>query len=230
MPSFYAQWYYYVIVLKGKTANSLRLEAVPTLRCWRVKGGGRAARLHAAVPAAIVELVPSGRPTEVHECKQQDCKVVKRELLDAKWEHFDLERRNWRIPVSKSGKARNVALSSAALEVLNEVLRWEGCPYVVPNPKTRLPFVSIHEQWMTTCRRAGLKDVRMHDLRHTFASNLVNAGQSLFVVSRALGHSTTRMSERYAHLSNETLLAAADAAANAMGTSWSTAKKATLAG
>lgn len=76
MLSFYAQWYYYVIALKGKTANSLRLEAVPTLRCWRVKGGGRAARLRAAVPAAIVELVPSGRPTEVHECKQQDCKVV----------------------------------------------------------------------------------------------------------------------------------------------------------
>jgi len=57
----------------------------------------------------------------------------------------------------------------------------------------------------------------MHDLRHSMASNMVNSGQSLFLVSKVLGHTTLRMTERYAHLSQETLLAAVDAAANATG-------------
>jgi len=147
----------------------------------------------------------------------------KRELLDAKWEHFDLERRSWRIPLSKSGKARYVPLSTAAIEILSQLRRWEGCPYVLPNPHTRRPFSGMHFSWDKARKKAGLPDVRMHDLRHTFASNLVNAGHSLYVVSKALGHTTTQMSERYAHLSNDTLLAAADAAAKAMGSTWTEA-------
>ncbi len=70
-----------------------------------------------------------------------------------------------------------------------------------------------------------LKDVRIHDLRHTFASNLVNAGHSLFVVSRALGHANIVQTARYSHLADDTLLAAADAAANAMGNTWDDLKK-----
>lgn len=150
----------------------------------------------------------------------------KSELLNAKWEHFDLERRTWKIPLSKSGKTRHVPLSSAALATLAQVPRWKGCPYVIPNPKTRLPFVAIHEPWDTARKRAGLQGVRIHDLRHTFASAMVGAGHSVFVLSRALGHSSTRMSERYAHLADDTLLAAADAAANAMSTSWTESEKA----
>lgn len=149
----------------------------------------------------------------------------KRELLDAKFEDFNLEGRTWRIPISKSGKARHVSLSSSAVAVLAQVPRWDDCPYVVPNPKTRMPFTGVYVSWDTARKRAGLADLRMHDLRHTFASNLVNAGHSIFVVSKALGHSTTQMSERYAHLSHETLLAAADSAANAMGPSWTEAKQ-----
>jgi integrase len=149
----------------------------------------------------------------------------KRELLDSKWEHFDLERRSWRIPISKSGKSRHVPLSTAAVAVLAQLPRWDGCPYVVPNPKSRQPFTGIHVSWDTARTRAGLPDVRMHDLRHTFASNLVNAGHSLFVVSKALGHTNTLMTQRYSHLSDETLFAAADAAANAMGASWTEVKQ-----
>lgn len=149
----------------------------------------------------------------------------KRELLDAKWEQFDLERRSWRIPISKSGKSRHVPLSTAAVAVLAQLPRWSDCPFVVPNPKSRLPFTGLHVSWDTARKRAGLPEVRMHDLRHTFASNLVNAGHSLFVVSKALGHTNTLMTQRYSHLSDETLFAAADAAANAMGPSWTEAKQ-----
>jgi len=149
----------------------------------------------------------------------------KHEILDAKWEDVDFERRMWRIPFSKAGKREHVVLSLSAVAVLEQLPRWKGCPYVLPNPRTLKPFTDVHESFQTACRRAGIKGCRIHDLRHTFASNLVNAGQSLFVVSKALRHSTTQMSERYAHIADDTLFSAADAAANAMGSAWAEAKK-----
>jgi len=145
----------------------------------------------------------------------------KRELLDSTWDQFDLERRSWRIPMSKSGKARHVPLSAAALSLLTQVPRWQGCPYVVPNPKTRQPFVSIFCSWNTVRQKAGLPEVRLHDLRHSMASNLVNSGRSILEVAKILGHSQLKTSQRYSHLSNDTLLAAVDAAATATGMNWS---------
>ena len=144
----------------------------------------------------------------------------KRELLDAKWEDFQLHQRSWRIPMTKSGKARYVPLSKAALDVLAQVPRFPGCPYVVPNPDTLKPFVSIYHSWNYARRQAGLTDVRLHDLRHSMASNLVNSGKSLYVVAKVLGHAQERTARRYAHLSNETLLDAVDGAAAVMGADW----------
>jgi integrase len=147
----------------------------------------------------------------------------KRELLEAQWEHFDLERRSWRIPMSKSGKARYVPLSATVLEVLAQLPRWPGCPYLVPNPKTREPYVSVFSSWNTARKHAGLPEVRMHDLRHSMASNMVNSGRSIYEVAKVLGHTQLKTSQRYSHLSQETLIAAVDAAANATGTNWSSA-------
>ena len=76
--------------------------------------------------------------------------------------------------------------------------------YLFPNPKTGLPFVSVYYSWNTLRRSAGLGHVRMHDLRHTFASLLVNGGASLFMVQKALGHSSPTMTQRYAHLADHT--------------------------
>ena len=140
----------------------------------------------------------------------------KRELLDAKWVDFDLERRNWHIPMSKNGKARNIPISSQALELLQKLPTWEGCPFVVPNPETKKPFGNLYCSWNTARIRAGLPEVRMHDLRHSFASNLVNAGQSIYVVSKLLGHSQIKTTARYSHLSDATLMSAVDAAAMAI--------------
>lgn len=148
----------------------------------------------------------------------------KRELLDAKWEHFDLDRRTWKIPLSKAGRTETVFLSEASISVLKKLPRWDKCPYVLPNPHTLKPFTGIHYAWDTARKRAGLDDVRLHDLRHSFASNLVNSGQSIYVVSKALRHSSTRMSERYAHAADDTLFAAVEVAANAMSKSWTEAK------
>lgn len=140
----------------------------------------------------------------------------KRELLDAKWVDMDLERRNWYIPMSKTGKARNIPISTKAVEMLRQLPRWDGCPYVVPNPDTKKPYGNLFCCWDTARKRAGLPDVRMHDLRHSFASNLVNSGQSIYVVSKLLGHTQVKTTARYSHLSDATLLSAVDAAAMAM--------------
>jgi integrase len=135
------------------------------------------------------------------------------ELLHAKWEHVDVARRKWLIPMSKTGKARYVPLATAAVEVIEALPRIEGSPYLIPNPATGEPFVSIKHAWQTARRRAGLSDVRIHDLRHSAASAMVNAGVDLFAVGKVLGHASFASSQRYAHVANETLVRAVEAAA-----------------
>lgn len=144
----------------------------------------------------------------------------KRELLDARWENFDLDQRRWRIPLSKSGRARFVPLSQAALDVLAQVPRWDDCSFVVPNPQTKLPYKDVFYVWNKARIEAGVPDVRLHDLRHTFASNVISNGQSLYVVGQILGHARVTTSQRYSHLSQESLLLAADVGAAATGIDW----------
>mgnify|MGYP003391771654 CR=1 FL=1 len=105
------------------------------------------------------------------------------------------------------------------MQVLAQLPRWEGCPYVVPNPKTRKPYVSFFIAWDSARKKAGLPDVRIHDLRHSFASFLINGGQSIYTVMKLLGHTQLKTTQRYSHLSPQTLLDATDAAANAAGLS-----------
>lgn len=136
----------------------------------------------------------------------------KREVLDARWEDLDLDRRQWRIPITKAGRPRYVPLSNGVLHLLANVPHTDGNPWVFSNPKTDKPYVSIFNSWNAARIAAGLADVRIHDLRHSFASFLVNAGRSLYEVQRILGHTQIKTTQRYAHLSQDTLLDAADAA------------------
>ncbi len=99
----------------------------------------------------------------------------------------------------------------------------QNCPWVFPNPDTGKPFVSIFYAWNTARKRAGLPDVRIHDLRHSFASFLINAGRSIYEVQKILGHTQIKTTQRYSHLSQETLLAAANTAVEALGQAFSPA-------
>ena len=135
------------------------------------------------------------------------------ELLHAQWQHVDVGRRLWLIPTSKTGKARHVPLSGPALEIVRSLPRWEGCPWLVPNPRTRRPFTDIKHPWQTARNAAGLPGLRIHDLRHSAASFMVNSGVDLFTVGRVLGHSSVQSTARYSHLANDTLLAAVEAGA-----------------
>lgn len=140
----------------------------------------------------------------------------KREVLDVKWADLDLANRRWRIAMSKTGKARHVPLSDGAMQILTTVPRFNDCPWVFANPDTRKPFVSIFCAWNTARKKAGLADVRIHDLRHSFASLLVNSGRTLYEVQHLLGHTQVKTTQRYAHLSQDTLLDAANAASRAV--------------
>lgn len=140
----------------------------------------------------------------------------KREVLDAKWEDFNFDQRIWRIPLAKSGKARHVPMSDGVLSLLDSVPLHDGCPYVFANPKTLKPFVSFFIAWNTVRKSVGLGDVRVHDLRHSFASFLINNGRSLYEVQRILGHTQIKTTQRYAHLNQETLIAAANQVSKAI--------------
>ena len=140
----------------------------------------------------------------------------KNEVINAKWEDFNFEQKVWRIPMSKSGKARYVPLSDGVEQLLSNVPVYDDCPLVFPNPKTLKPYVSFYYAWDTARKSVGLGDVRVHDLRHSFASFLVNAGRSLYEVQKILGHTQIKTTQRYAHLSQESLLSAANAVSNAV--------------
>ena len=148
----------------------------------------------------------------------------KREVLDATWADVDWSRKSWRIPKTKSGKIRHIPLSVGALQLLatlrdlslplgqvSDALQTEWSRrHIFANPKTGLPYVSFYYSWDAARKRAGLPDLRVHDLRHSFASFLVNAGRSLYEVQELLGHADIRTTSRYAHLSRERLFEAVE--------------------
>ena len=134
----------------------------------------------------------------------------KREVLDAKWEDFDMERKIWRIPTTKAGKARIVPLSDTASVLLIKLRQRKRCAHAFANPATLKPYSSVYYSWHTARKEAGLNDVRVHDLRHSFASLLVNAGRSLYEVQTLLGHTQIKTTQRYAHLSTTSLRSASN--------------------
>lgn len=121
------------------------------------------------------------------------------------------------VPLSKSGRPRYVILNADAVRVLNSIPRISGNPYVFPSPITGRPSASLHFPWKRIRSKAGLDDVRLHDLRHSFASALVNDGKGLYTVQQLLGHANGKATQRYAHLSRETLTNAAEAMGKLVG-------------
>lgn len=128
------------------------------------------------------------------------------EAMNARWEHIDFDRRLWVVPVSKSGKRRHIHLSEAAVSILRRIPRVEGNPWLFPSENPEKPICCITKPWTRIKERAGLPpDLRIHDLRHTYASLLVSKGRSLYEVGQLLGHSQVTMTARYAHLAPASL-------------------------
>ena len=123
------------------------------------------------------------------------------EIVTLRWDDVDFERRCLNLPDSKTGR-KTVRLNSAALEILATLERLDGNPFVVPGKKPGAHLYSLEWLWRRICEEAKLENVRIHDLRHTYASYAVNAGFTLPVIGKLLGHSKTATTERYAHLAD----------------------------
>jgi integrase len=133
----------------------------------------------------------------------------KSEILALKWEHVDIAWSCLRLPDSKTG-AKVVPLGAPALALLTELSQTEGNPYVLPGTIAGRHFVGLPRVWERLRKRAELPGVRLHDLRHSFASAGAAAGDSLLVIGKLLGHHDAKTTARYAHLADDPLKAAAD--------------------
>jgi integrase len=126
------------------------------------------------------------------------------EILTLRWAEVDLERQVLRLPDSKTG-AKTIYLNDAAMDLLRTMPRLAGNPYVVAGAKKGARLVNLQKPWRRIRARAGLEDVRIHDLRHSFASIAAGAGLSLPVIGKLLGHTQPVTTARYAHLAADPL-------------------------
>ncbi len=131
------------------------------------------------------------------------------EVLGLTWELVDLGAGVVRLPDSKTG-AKNLVLPAPAMELLAALPRLAGNAHVIPGDRPGAAFVGIQKPWQRIRARAGLGNVRLHDLRHAFASAAVAAGDSLFIVGKLLGHRQASTTERYAHLAPDPARAVAN--------------------
>ena len=125
-----------------------------------------------------------------------------REILNLKWENVDIERGSLFLADSKTGK-KTIILNAPALAVLNGLIRIGS--YVVPGDIPEKPRADLKRPWEAVSRRAGFDGVRLHDLRHTYASFGAGGGLGLPIIGKRLGHTQASTTARYAHLGDDPL-------------------------
>lgn len=174
------------------------LTSAEVARLWQaLNSDAAAAKASPAAIAAIKLLMLTGRRLN--------------EVLGLQWAWVDLDAKLLRLPDTKGGRL-TVSLADAAVALLSELKAGAGDhAYVIPGAVKGRPLVNLQKPWRALRGMAGLDDVRIHDLRHTFASIGAGMGMSLHMLGRLLGHTQTATTSRYAHLAQTPVQAAADA-------------------
>jgi integrase len=149
--------------------------------------------------AAKLLLMTGCRVSELLKCRYQDL------TLDSDTPTLKVVQEN-----SKNGRARYVPLSVEALKIINQLPSKGMSDYLFTNSRNGTRLQSLDKTWQRLRKEAGLPQLRLHDLRHNFASMLVNSGGSLYAVQRILGHQSQNQSSRYSHLSGTALHDAAN--------------------
>lgn len=127
----------------------------------------------------------------------------KSELLKARWDDLNVERRELRLPETKAGRIHYVPLSEPAMTLLANIPRLAGNPYILPGLKSGAHLVNISKPWGRIRKAAGVEDVRLHDLRRTVGSWLAQAGNSLHLIGRVLNHSNPNTTAVYARFGQD---------------------------
>ena len=140
------------------------------------------------------------------------------EIMTLRWEYVDLDAGVLNLPDSKTG-AKTVHLGKPAIDTLRQLPRLPGNPWVIYGVKPEGRLTDLQPFWQRLRARAGLKDARIHDLRHTFASTAVAAGQGLPMIGKLLGHTQVATTARYAHLAADPVKAAAEQVSSAIARS-----------
>lgn len=136
------------------------------------------------------------------------------EITAAQWSHLVWSRRIIRLPDSKNNEARTIHLSDAAIEVLRGIPRIE--PYIIAGAKVGEPYKNLSRAWIIARAFEGLDDVRLHDLRHSYASLAAGRGVSLQTIGALLGHRAIASTKRYAHLARDIVASVNDELGAAM--------------
>ena len=151
--------------------------------------------------------VSAGAITTIRLLMLTGCR--KTEIMTLRWKHVDLDRAEMRIVNGKTGD-RTVHLSPSAVNVLAALPREPDNPWVVPGAKPGKHMTDIDGAWQSIRARAGLHDVRIHDIRHSFASRALALGEGLPIIGRLLGHRRVETTARYAHLARDSVRESAE--------------------
>ena len=142
----------------------------------------------------------------------------KGEALQACWNQIDLKFGIWTVPMTKNGRPRRIFISSTCRDFLHKLVEFRSSfdlsstdnDPLFTNLNSGRPYKCIQTAWMYAKRGCGKEQIRIHDLRHTFASILINNGATIYEVQRLLGHSSVNVTQRYAHLLPNKLCETAD--------------------
>ena len=173
----------------------------------------------------VLDVAPAKRLASPHSAAAIRLLVLtgcrRNEILALRWEYLDFEAGEMRLADTKTG-ARWVALSPTATQVLATIPRRPGNPWVISGRGASGRLSNLNMPWIAVRKRAGLEDVRIHDLRHSFASRALALGESLPMIGKLLGHRQVQTTARYAHLAQESVKASSTRVAESIAVDMAT--------
>ncbi|MAT03529.1 MAG: integrase [Acidimicrobiaceae bacterium] len=189
--------------------------------CWKVKRFKEVKRERYLTPDELARLGQLLRDSEsepeavncIRLLLLTGCRLG--EIQTLKWEYVDFGASVLRLPDSKTG-AKIVPIGRAAIDVLKAIPKLEDNPYVITGRVEGQYLMDMQKPWRRLRKRAGLDGLRLHDLRHSFASDALQLGQDLTMIGRLLGHTQIQTTARYAHLKTDPIRAAADQVSDAI--------------
>jgi integrase len=210
-----------VLSVMFSVAHSWGVRADGVNPCWKVKRFKEVKRERYLTPDELARLGQVLRQSDTEPEAVNGIRLLLLtgcrlgEIQTLKWEYVDFDASVLRLPDSKTG-AKIVPIGKAVIDVLRSIPKRKDNPYVITGRLEGQYLSDIQKPWRRLRKRAGLDGLRIHDLRHSFASDALQLGQDLTMIGRLLGHTQVQTTARYAHLKTDPIRAAADKVSDAI--------------